>query len=221
MRHDPDETDPRIRYRARPFVCGAIDVPDRGLLGELTGASPAPLKRFVERDGLVLFGGSFVSEAMLAEDDRRLRWELMRTRLQPQPLRGNAFLRPAAVTALAERHQRAFEDAVAPFEGRHAGLALGALHTRTARASPPHRCGSSLRRPRWRCRSRTPRPCGRPCGRQAGQGVPPANAGGGRPEDLGAALHQGPDACPGASDRAAAPDRPGRARGAHRSHPIL
>jgi hypothetical protein len=97
-------------------------------------------KRVRLLDGLagdVLFGGSFVSEPMLAEPDRRKQWELLRSRLEQQRLRDNALLQPSVVQALSVLHEDAYKDAVAPFDGHHAALALGALQTRTCRAIAP------------------------------------------------------------------------------------
>ncbi|MFB9659178.1 asparagine synthase-related protein [Glycomyces mayteni] len=88
-------------------------------------------------DGLagdVLFGGSFLSEATLAEPDPRDRWQLLRERMERKRDEVKAQLHPGVEAAFEELHAGAFKQAVAPFDGHPAALTLGALHTRTCRS---------------------------------------------------------------------------------------
>ncbi|MEU5875438.1 asparagine synthetase B family protein [Glycomyces sp. NPDC047369] len=88
-------------------------------------------------DGLagdVLFGGSYLSAETLAPTTPEGRRAAMRQRMERRRTQVKALLRPDVEDAFEDLHADALEGAVSRFDGHHAALTLGALHTRTCRS---------------------------------------------------------------------------------------
>ncbi|GAA2170583.1 MULTISPECIES: hypothetical protein [Glycomyces] len=91
-------------------------------------------------DGLagdVLFKSTYVSDALLAEQDPALQSRLLWEGLKNNRLRANEFLRPEVAASFIDCSKDAFRSAMAPFSGHEAAVTLGKLHTRAARAIAP------------------------------------------------------------------------------------